>query len=320
MQELHDGPTGGNFGGNITTHKILHASYYWPTIFKDAHEHARKCKTCETADGREKKPAFPLHPVNIQQPFEQWRLDIIGEIVPNSSKQHKYILIATDYFTKWVEAIPLKITKTKNITNFIDQYIITRFGLPTALMFDNASYFFGNTMVEFSLKRNFKLKYSSNYYPQDIITQKASIGSSHFALVYEKEVVLHTKIAIPSLALVQLIDENSSSSLQARQFQILKLEEEIEKDKVTHFHHKKLLKASFGTTSASHKTFEIGDLVLKWDKAHGEKGKHTKFQRLWLGPFQIIEKIGRSTFLLHDLSGRMDSLPINGKILKKYFS
>ena len=47
----------------------------------------------------------------------------------------------------------------------------------------------------------------------------------------------------------------------------------------------------------------MGDLVLKWDKAHEEKGKHTKFQRMWLGPFQIIEVIGPSTFVLKDLAG-----------------
>ena len=63
----------------------------------------------------------------------------------------------------------------------------------------------------------------------------------------------------------------------------------------------------------------MGDLVLKWDKAHEEKGKHTKFQRMWLGPFQIIEVIGLSTFMLHDLTGKRDSLPVNGQILKKYF-
>ena len=86
MQELHDRPTGGHFRGNTATHKILHAGYYWPTLFKDTHEYARKCKTCQTVVGREKKPAFPLQLVNIQQPFEQWGLNIIGEIVPNSSK------------------------------------------------------------------------------------------------------------------------------------------------------------------------------------------------------------------------------------------
>ena len=86
MQELHDGPTRGHFGGNTTTHKILHVGYYWPTLFKDAHEYARKCKVCQTTSGSERKATFPLQPVKIQQPFEQWGLDIIGEITPNSSK------------------------------------------------------------------------------------------------------------------------------------------------------------------------------------------------------------------------------------------
>ena len=118
----------------------------------------RKCKVCQTVAGRERKATFPLQPVNIQQPFEQWGLDIIGEINPNSSKQHKYILTATNYFTKWVEAIPLKLVNTQSITNFIDQFIITRFGLPSTLIFDNELYFSGNVMIEFSLKRGFKLK------------------------------------------------------------------------------------------------------------------------------------------------------------------
>ena len=128
-----------------------------------------------------------------------------------------------------------------------------------------------NDMTEFALKRGFKLKYSANYYPQgnglaestnknliriikrtidqnhinwhkyliyalwvDRITQKASIGTSPFNLVYGKEVVLPTHLAIPSLALVQYIDEVPTSSLQLRQMEIIKLEEQREKSKVTH--------------------------------------------------------------------------------------
>ena len=204
--------------------------------------------------------SLPLQPVNIEQPFDQWGLDIIGEIIPHSSKQHRYILTATDYFTKWVEAVPLKTANAEHIIEFIDQFIITRFGLPSSLMFDNASYFSGNAMTEFALKRGFKLKYSTNYYPQgnglaestnknliriikrtidqnhknwhksliyalwaDRITQKASIGTSPFNLGYGKEVVLRTHLEIPSLALVQYIDEAPTSSLQLRQQEIIKL-------------------------------------------------------------------------------------------------
>eukprot|EP00253_Pinus_taeda_P033995 PITA_33995 len=106
---------------------LQHAGYYWPTLFKDTHDYVRKCKVCQTASGRQRKPAFPLQPINIEQPFEQWGLDIIGEIGPHSSKQHKYILIAMDYFTKWVEAIPLKVANSNVIIEFIDHFIITRF-------------------------------------------------------------------------------------------------------------------------------------------------------------------------------------------------
>jgi len=108
---------------------------------------------------------MPLQLVNIRQPFEQWGLDIIGEIVPYSSKQHRYILIATNYFMKWVGAIPMKLAKSESIIEFIDQFIITRFGIPHALIFNNDSYFSGNAMTEFALKRGFKLKYYVNYYP-----------------------------------------------------------------------------------------------------------------------------------------------------------
>ena len=112
LQELHDGLAGGHFGADTTTQKIIHAGYYWPTLFRDAHEYVRKCRSCQTSSGRQRNPAFPLQPVNIEQPFEQWGLDIIGEITPHSSKQHKYILTTTDYFTKWVEAIHLKTTNS----------------------------------------------------------------------------------------------------------------------------------------------------------------------------------------------------------------
>ena len=116
----------------------------------------------------EEKGSHPSHHSQLisNNHLKNGGLYIIGEIVPNSSKQHRYILTATDYFTKWVEAIPLKVANSQNIIDFIDQYIITRFGLPTALMFDNASYFLGTSMMEFEIKRGFKLMYSANYYPQ----------------------------------------------------------------------------------------------------------------------------------------------------------
>ena len=71
-----------------------------PTLFKDAHAHVRKCDIFQRCSGRQAKAVGPLNPVMIIEPFEQWGLDIIGEIKPNSSLQHKYILTESDYFTR----------------------------------------------------------------------------------------------------------------------------------------------------------------------------------------------------------------------------
>jgi hypothetical protein len=116
--------------------------------------------------GREKRAVVPLQPVTISRPFEQWGLDVIGEITPNSSKQHKYILTAMDYFTKWAEAIPLTHVNEKVVIQFIEQQLITRFGMPSVLIFYNASYFSSTLLTKFALDKGIIIRYSANYYPQ----------------------------------------------------------------------------------------------------------------------------------------------------------
>jgi hypothetical protein len=86
-----------------------------------------------------KRATIPLQPVTVSKPFEKWGLDIIGEITPSSSKMHKYILTTTDYFTKWAEAIPLTHVNEKVVIQFIEQQLITRFGVPSVLVFDNVA-------------------------------------------------------------------------------------------------------------------------------------------------------------------------------------
>jgi len=80
--------------------------------------------------------------------------------------------------------------------------------------------------------------------------------------------------------------------------------------------HHELIKRWFDNSFVGNKDFQEGDMVLKWDKANELKLKHTQFQKLWLGPYQIHEKIGLGTFKLKTLEGDMEEIPINGQILK----
>ena len=115
---------------------------------------------------KRKRPTLPLRIVKVEAPFEHWGLDIIGEINPNSLKLHKYILISTDCFSKWTEVIPLKVINDTEVIQFLQHNIVTRFGVPNYLVFDNAKYFSSLNIVEFALKYNINIKYLANYYPQ----------------------------------------------------------------------------------------------------------------------------------------------------------
>jgi hypothetical protein len=74
--------------------------------------------------------ALPLQPVVVEAPFQQWGLDFIGKFKDNSSNGYSWVIIATDYFTKWVEAIPTKSATEKVVMDFLEDRIITRFGVP----------------------------------------------------------------------------------------------------------------------------------------------------------------------------------------------
>ena len=169
LKELHSGPAGGHFGGETTTHKILRAGYYWPTLFRDSYTFVRKCQECQLAAGRVKKPAFPLQPVSAERPFQQWGIDIVGPINPPSSMQHKYIITATDYFTRWAEATPLKVVNTNQVILFLEFFIITRFCIPDSLIFYNASYFSSIELTQFALEKGIRIRYLANYHPHGMV-------------------------------------------------------------------------------------------------------------------------------------------------------
>lgn len=90
-----------------------------------------------------------------------------------------------------------------------------------------------------------------------------------------------------------------------------------EKEKFTR--HQNYIKRWFDCKSAVNASSIVGDLVLKWDKPHEDKGKHMKFQSLWIGPYMVHKKLFQHTYHLQSLDGRIDNLPINGHDLKCYF-
>jgi hypothetical protein len=165
IEEFHEGICGGHHAWRATTYNILRVGYYWPKLFSDVNAKVHACYPCQIFAGKKKLPALPLVPVKTETPFQQWGLDFIGEINPHSSAQHKWILTATDYFTKWVEAIPTKRATDSVVIDFLENNILSRFGCPRKIVTDKSQAFKSMDMIEFCQKYSIVLGHSTDYYP-----------------------------------------------------------------------------------------------------------------------------------------------------------
>jgi len=166
LEEFHASDYGGHLYWKTTIDKILRASFYWPTLFSDVKKYVTSCHKWRIFEGKKKLLPLPLKPISTEINFQQWGLDFIGEIHPPSSAQHKSILTATDYFVKWIEAIPSRQASNTLIITFLETNILSRFECPTKLITDNAIAFKSKTMIDFYNKYHITLGHSIAYYPQ----------------------------------------------------------------------------------------------------------------------------------------------------------
>ena len=91
-------------------------------------------------------PPSELHALTSPWPFSVWGIDIIGKISPKSSSGHEYILVAIDYFTKWVEATSYAGLTAARVAKFIISHIIYRCRVPHELISDIGAHFRSKTI------------------------------------------------------------------------------------------------------------------------------------------------------------------------------
>ncbi|KAL0400164.1 UNVERIFIED_CONTAM: hypothetical protein Sradi_2359700 [Sesamum radiatum] len=115
----------------------LRAGYFWPTMKQDACYLVNKCEKCQKHATLIHQPAERLNVMLSPSPFSQWRMDIVGPF-PLALAQRKFLLVAIDYFTKWVEAKPLAHITEGEVMKFIWKNIICRFGLPREIISDSS--------------------------------------------------------------------------------------------------------------------------------------------------------------------------------------
>ncbi|XP_047174666.1 uncharacterized protein LOC124842265 [Vigna umbellata] len=164
MDELHNGICGFHTGWRTLKARLLRAGYYWPTVEADTRAFVQRCVRCQEHSNNSNLPPHDLHSISSPWPFAQWGMDIVGPF-PVGQAQKKFLLVAVDYFTKWVEAEALATITAAQVQKFCWK-LICRFGLPRSIITDNGRQFIDKKLAEFFKGLGIKHVTSSVEHPQ----------------------------------------------------------------------------------------------------------------------------------------------------------
>ncbi|XP_033511181.1 uncharacterized protein [Nicotiana tomentosiformis] len=130
LEEIHAEMCEPHMNGFILAKKILRAGHFWMTMESNSICYVQKCHQCQIHRDFIRVPPNELNVMGSPWSFASWRMDVIGTIKPAASNEHRFILVAIDYFTKWVKASTYKAVAKKVVADFVRNNIFCRFGIP----------------------------------------------------------------------------------------------------------------------------------------------------------------------------------------------
>ena len=352
MREVHAGVCGPHMGGHMLARKIMRTSYFWLTMETDCCQFVQRCTECQIHGDLIHVPPSELHALTSPWPFSVWGIDIIGKISPKSSSGHEFILVAIDYFTKWVEATSYAKLNAAKVATFIRSHIICRYGVPHELISDRGVHFRGEVdtllqrygiqhhrssayrsqtngaveaanknikrilrkMIETSRDWSEKLPFALWAYRTSFRT---STGATPYSLVYGMEAVLPVEIEMGSLrvALEQQISE--AEWVQSRLDQLSLLDERrLRAADHIQAYQRKMARAF--KKRVKPRPLQRGDLVLRVLRGLVTDPRG-KFRPNWSRPYIIRELTPEGAAWLMDLDGNQFSEPTNVDQLKKFY-
>ncbi|GJX37315.1 reverse transcriptase domain-containing protein [Tanacetum coccineum] len=163
LSACHNGPTGGHHGANLTAKKIFDSGFFWPTIYKDAHEFVKNCDSCQRQGKTSQRDEMPQNSIQVCEIFDMWGIDFMGPFP--SSRGNKYILVAVDYLSKWVEAKALPTNDARVVCKFLKS-LFARFGAPRAIISDRGTHFCNDQFAKVMQKYGVTHRLSTAYHPQ----------------------------------------------------------------------------------------------------------------------------------------------------------
>ncbi|GKD36218.1 reverse transcriptase domain-containing protein [Tanacetum coccineum] len=162
LTACHNRPTGGHHGANYTAKKFFNSGFYWPTIYRDAYDLVTRCDACQ-CQGKILQREMPQNAIQVCEIFDIWGIDFMGPFL--SLRGNKYILVAVDYLSKWVEAKVLPTNDARVVCKFLKS-LFARFGTPRAIISDRGTHFCNDQFAKVMLKYGVAHRLSTAYHPQ----------------------------------------------------------------------------------------------------------------------------------------------------------
>ncbi|XP_020677181.2 uncharacterized protein K02A2.6-like, partial [Dendrobium catenatum] len=135
-------------------------------MVRDCIDHAKRCHECQIYGDVIHQPPNTLHSTLASWPFECWGTDIFGPIDPPSSPGHRFILAATDYFSKLTEVAPFREVTSEQVIYFFTHNVVYRFGVPRRIILDNGTAFKSTKIYKFVDRHKIDWRYSYIYNPR----------------------------------------------------------------------------------------------------------------------------------------------------------
>ena len=163
LKLAHDLPAAGHLGRDKTIQRIIRR-FYWPTMFRDIATYIRNCPACQLTSktGRAKAPMQPL-PI-MGEPFQRIAMDIVGPL-PKTRRGNEYILVVTDYATRYPEAIPLRKFTTSTVAEELIG-LFARHGIPREILTNQGTNFTAQLLKELYQSIGVRPIRTTPYHPQ----------------------------------------------------------------------------------------------------------------------------------------------------------
>ncbi|XP_059628796.1 uncharacterized protein LOC132271433 [Cornus florida] len=295
-----------------------------------------------------------MQPIVKIWPFRGWALDFIGKLRLPFANGRTYMVVATDYFTKWVEAIPLKTCEQSTVINFIKKHIIHRFGFPETPTTDRSLSLVGSEVIDYYAKYDIKVISSTPYFAQvnrqakasnkvilNILekmienhpnewhhllsealwakrnSKRLSTSVTPYMLTYGHDAVLPMEMTIRS---IRVAFQNNLTPADYNHAILAELED-LDEVRLNALYHiiaqkKKVMQAYNKKVKA--KTFVEGDLVWQVKFSPGVKSlEYGKWTPNWEGPYLVKRVLIKWAYRLMDIDGGSYKHPVNGVYLKE---